>query len=176
MTIHWTTPGDTVVDKWNVRCYNDFGYDVSMSVSETEVYLTGIDSSVSYNVEVTAAGMTQPARTSITANPINITALNVDASAVDELNVSWEFAGTTPEGGWLLMYNMDGNSNFNVIKCDKPSAVITPKIPDADYQFTIQSVDGTSIFGNVHNYTCPSAEDFQENLWHFRDWCWPPSP
>lgn len=163
MTIHWTTPGDTIVDSWNVRCYNDSGYEETMTVTDTEVYLTGIDSSVSYNVEVTAAGMTQPARTSITANPLNITALNVDDSAMNELAVSWEFAGTKPEQGWLLMYNVDGNNNFNVIKCDDTTAAISPKIPGADYQFTIQSVDGTSIFGNVHSYTCPDAEPFKEN-------------
>jgi len=114
-------------------------------------------------VEVTAAGMTQPSRTSITANPLNITALNVDDSKLNELIVSWEFAGTTPEDGWLLMYNIDGNSSFNVIKCDGPSASISPKLPDATYHFTIQSVDGTSIFGNVHDYTCPSAQSFKEN-------------
>ena len=163
MTIRWTTPGDTVVESWNVRCYNDSGYDETLTVTDTEVYLTGIDSSVSYNVEVTAYGMTKPARTSITANPLNITALNVDASQVDKLNVSWEFAGAKPKGGWLLMYNIDGNSDLNVIKCDDASAVIAPKIPDADYQFTIQSVDGTSIFGNVHSYTCPSAEALHFN-------------
>ena len=163
MTIHWTTPGDTVVDSWNVRCYNDFGYDESITVTDTEVYLTGIDSTVGYNVEVTAAGMTQPSRTSITANPLNITALNVDDSEANELNVSWEYAGTKPEDGWLLMYNIDGNSSFNVIKCDGPSASISPKLPDATYHFTIQAVDGTSIFGNVHDYVCPSAQPFKEN-------------
>lgn len=162
MTIRWTTPGDTVVESWNVRCYNDFGYDETLTVTDTEVYLSGIDSSVGYNVEVMAYGMTQPARTSITANPLNITGLNVDASEMDKLTVSWEYAGNEPEGGWLLMYNIDGNSNFNVIKCDKPTAVITPKIPDADYQFTIQSVDGTSIFGNVHSYTCPMVDSFDD--------------
>lgn len=163
ITITWTTPGDTVVDSWTVRCYNDMGYEEQLTVTDTEVYLTGIDSSVSYNVEVTAAGMTQPARTSITANPLNITVLNVDHSEADELNVSWEFSGSKPEEGWLLMYNVDGNSNLNVIKCDSAKAVISPKIPNATYRFTIQSVDGTSIFGNVHNYTCPSAEPFDEN-------------
>lgn len=163
MTIRWTSPGDTVVESWNVRCYNDSGYEETITVTDTEVYLTGIDSSVSYNVEVTAAGMTQPARTSITANPLNITALNVDHSAPDKLAVSWEFAGTTPEEGWLLMYNIDGNSDLNVIKCDEASATISPKIPEATYQFTIQSVDGTSIFGNVHSYTCPGGEPFNEN-------------
>lgn len=163
MTIRWNAPGDILVDSWDVRCYNENGYEEQMTVTQTEVYLTGIDSSVSYTVEVTASGMTQPARTSITANPINITALNADESDYKELKISWDYAGAEPKEGWLLMYSVDGSSNLNVIKCDTASATIAPRIPGAKYQFTIQSVDGTSIFGNVHTYTCPEAAPFDEN-------------
>lgn len=163
MTVHWKSPGDIVVESWNVRCYSDGGYDEKFTVNDTEVYLTGIDPTVSYTVEVTAAGMTQPARASITANPINITSLNVDEAELDQLTVSWEYTGSEPDGGWLLMYSIDSSSIPNVIKCDEPSAVISPRIPDAKYQFTIQAADGTSIFSNVHSYTAPSAEDYDEN-------------
>jgi len=107
--------------------------------------------------------MTQPARTSITANPIVVTGLNVDASAYDKLSITWDYTGVEPEGGWLLMYKIDGNSNLNVSKCDKPSASIETWIPGAKYQFTIQAVDGTSIFDNVHSYTCPEGEPFNQN-------------
>jgi len=163
MTIRWTSPGDTVVEFWNVRCYNNAsGYEEQLSVTETEAYLTGIDPAYSYTVEVTAAGMTEPARTSITANPLNITSLSVDDSAVDTLQVSWEFAGAAPEA-WLLMYSVDGSTDLNVIKCDTPAAAIAPKIPGANYQLTIQSVDGTSIFSNVHTYTCPDAPAYDQN-------------
>lgn len=163
MTIRWNSPGDTVVEFWNVRCYNEGGYEKTLSVTETEVYLTEIDPSMSYIVEVTAAGMTQPARTSITANPINITGIHVDDSAADKISIQWDFSGTEPEGGWLFMYSIDGNVNLNVIKCNQASAEISPKIPEARYQFTIQSVDGTSIFNNVHEYVCPEAPGYDAN-------------
>lgn len=163
MTIRWTTPGDTIVESWNVRCYNDVDYDESITVTDTEVYLTNIDSSTAYTVEVTAAGMTQPARTSITANPVNITAIHVDDSAADKLTVSWEYAGTTPDEGWLLMYNIDGTMDLNVIKCNKTSAVITPKIPEAKYTFTIQTVEGISVFNNIHVYDCPAGPSYNAN-------------
>lgn len=163
MTIRWNSPGDTVVEFWNVRCYNESGYEKTLSVTETEAYLTEIDPSMSYIIEVTAAGMTQPARTSITANPINITGLHVDDSAFDKLMIQWDYTGAEPEGGWLFMYSIDGNVNLNVIKCNQASAEIAPKIPEARYQFTIQSVDGTSIFDNVHNYVCPEAPGYDAN-------------
>ncbi len=161
MTVRWKAPGDIVVESWNVRCYNDAGYEEQLTVNNTEVYLTGIDPTVSYTVEVTASGMTQPARTSITANPINITALKVDESDLSQLTVSWEHTGEEPAGGWLLMYSMDGNET-QVIKCEKPVAVLDRRIPGAKYQFTLQAADGTSIFNNVHTYVCPEAEIFAE--------------
>lgn len=160
MTVHWSAPGDIVVDSWNVRCYNDAGYEEQRTVYETEVYFTNVDPSQSYTVEVTAAGMTQAARTSITAHPIHISAFHVDDSDFEELDISWEYTGSTPSGGWLVMYTIDGSESSNVIKCDSPSATIKPQLPGAVYQFTILASDSTSIFGNVQDYTCPEAEDF----------------
>lgn len=164
IVVHWKAPGDIVVDSWNIRCYNDTGYEEKLTVSETEVLFTGLDTSVSNTVEVTASGMTQPARASITANPIRITGLSVDESDWQQMTVSWEYTGEAPSGGWLLMYSIDGGSAANVIKCDQPTAVIEPWIPDARYQFTIQAADGTSLFNNVHSYTAASAEPYNENM------------
>lgn len=62
MTVRWDAPGDVVVESWSVRCYSDNnGYDKQLTVTNTEVYFTDIDPSVAYTIEVTAAGMTQPA-------------------------------------------------------------------------------------------------------------------
>lgn len=58
------------------------------------------------------------------------------------------------------MYSIDGSESTSVIKCDSPSAVIAPKLPDAAYQFTVHAADSTSIFSNVYSYTSPEWEDF----------------
>lgn len=160
MTVHWNAPGDILVDSWVVRCYNDAGYEEQRTVTDTEVYFTGVDPEQSYTVEVTASGMTQAARTSITANPIHISAFHVEDSDPDELTLTWEHTGAAPEGGWLVMYSIDGSESTSVIKCDSPSAVIAPKLPDAAYQFTVHAADSTSIFSNVYSYTSPEWEDF----------------
>lgn len=162
MTVHWTAPGDVVVEFWTVRCYSNNGYEEQRTVSETEVLFTGVDPSASYTVEVTAAGMTQPARTSITANPVNITAFHADESEGAQLKLTWDYTGTAPEGGWLLMYTVDGSAVSNVLKCEEPSATITPRIPGAKYQVTVQAADTTSIFGNVFSYTAAEAGSFSE--------------
>ena len=158
MTVHWDTPDGAVVESWYVRCYNDSGYDESQELTGNEAVFSGIDHSNAYTVEVTASGMTQPARATISADPITITSLNVNAEDPAQLTLSWEFDGAAPEGGWYVMYSLDGSETLNVVQCGDASAVITPRIPSASYEFTIQASDGTSIFSNIHTYECPGAE------------------
>lgn len=162
ITVHWKAPGDVVIESWDVRCYNTVGYEEHATVTEPQVTFTGIDPVFSYTIEVTAAGMTQPARTGITANPINISALEVNDSKHDKLTLNWDYTGEAPADGWLLMYSIDGGEK-NVVKCEKASAQISPKIPGGKYTFTIQAADGTSVFSNVHSYTCPDAENFHKH-------------
>ena len=166
MTVHWTAPGGVVVNSWIVRCYSDSGYEQQQTVTDTQAQFTDVDPAYAYTVEVTAVGMTQPARASITANPVNITGFTVaneENPDLEDLEVSWDYSGTAPEGGWLLMYTIDGSSVSNVVKCTNPSAKISPKIPDAKYQFTIQAADGTSVFSNVYTCTLPEAEAYEGN-------------
>ncbi len=162
ITVHWTAPGDIVVESWDVRCYNDMGYEEKVTVTETEVLFPGIDPAASYTVEVTASGMTQPARTSISANPIHIRALKLDDHRHDKLTVSWEHTGTAPKDGWLVMYSFVGGHK-NVVKSTQTQADISPKIPGAKYEISVQAADGTSVFNNVTAYTCPDALPFEKH-------------
>lgn len=160
LNVDWEAPEDATVESWTVRCYGG-GYDQTQEVTETEALFTGIDPAAAYTVEVTAAGMTTPIRTNITANPITIREFAVDDSEEGKLTVTWNHDGEDPVGGWLLMYTIDDSDPPSVVKCDDASAEISPRLPSADYRFTIQAADGTSIFSNEHTYKCPSAEIFQ---------------
>ena len=159
--VHWDAPGDVLVDSWSVRCYSDNGYDEKKTVTDTEAVFIGVDPSASYSVEVVAAGMTQPARTSITADPIRIAQLSVDDSKPRSLTVNWDYSGNKPDGGWLLIYTVD-SAGRSVVKCDQPQAVIAPKVPGAKYSIALQAADGTSVLGGVSTYTCPSAPAFNQ--------------
>ena len=163
ITIRWDIPGDAVVESWNVRCYSQSGQEQQLTVPNTTAYFEGIDPSQSYTIEVTAQGMTQPARTTISADPILITDFAVDESDPQQLALTWETGGVIPEGGWLLMYSIDGGEQ-KIMKCDDNGAVIYPRIPEAGYTFTIESADGaTSVFGGTHKYTSPNAALFNDN-------------
>ncbi len=161
-TVQWDAPGDVVVDSWDVRCYNNGGYDQTYTVVEPQVQFTGINPNTAHTVEVTASGMTQPARYGISANPISLSSLDVTDNGKDALEVSWEFTGDAPEGGWLLMYTIDGGGSY-VVSSNKANATVTPRIPGAKYVFTLESADGTTVFNNVHSYTVEEAASFEAN-------------
>lgn len=161
ITLTWDAPGDVLVDSWDVRCYSDNGYDERQTVTDTRAVFMGIDPSNSYTLEVVASGMTKAARTGVTANPIRIESLSIKDTDSRKLTASWEYAGNAPKGGWLLIYTIDGGSQ-SVVKADKATADITPRIPGAKYTLTLQSASGASVLGGTQTYTCPEAADFDQ--------------
>jgi hypothetical protein len=128
--------------------------------TENQITFTDIDTTQAYTVEVTANGMTQPVRTSITANPITVGELHTDASDPEKLVFTWDYEGNAPEGGWLLMYSIDGSDYQAVVQCETNSAEVSPRIPGATYTVTIYSANATTIFTQEHIYECPDAEPF----------------
>lgn len=162
ITVHWKAPGDVVVESWEVRCHNDTGYDETVTVTDTQVTFSNIDPIASYTVEVTAAGMTQPASTSITADPIRIGTVKVNDSSHKKLTVTWDHTGKAPKDGWLLIYSYVGGQK-SVVKSTKASAVIPVRIPGAKYTLTIQAANGTTVFNNTTSYTCPEAAPFNKH-------------
>ena len=163
LTAQWNVPEGAEVDSWTVRCYSDTGYDQTVTVSEASVEFSDIDTTKAYTVEVWASGMTQSTRAYVTANPSTITDINVDDSDPAGLKVTWNFSGTAPEGGWLLMYSLDGSESQEVITCTGAEATIEQRIPKATYDLTIKAADGSTVFGGTEQYTCPAAENLNVN-------------
>lgn len=161
ITISWKTPGDVIVDNWNVRLYNDLGYDEAITAGENTATFSNIDLSTNYTVEVTAAGMTQSARTAITAHPLSITNVTVDSSSHKKLKLTWDFTGEMPEGGWVINYRISGGEPKN-LTAKKASVEIPKNIPGAKYEFAIQAASNTTVFNGLHSYIVPDAEPFQE--------------
>jgi len=166
LLLRWKNPGDAIVNSWNVRCYNENGFDESVTVTSCEATFNGIDPAEAYTVQVTAEGMTQPTQLSITPNAISVSGFTVsnESSATDGfLALQWDAAGKTPEGGWLLSYSIDGAASSNVIRCDDSSASVEPRIPGAVYQFSLAAADETTVYGSTYRYECPKAADYSGN-------------
>jgi len=167
LTISWDVPEDAQVESWTVHCYSSDGYDTILNVTEPTATFEGISTGSAYTLEVLAAGMTQPARTNVTADPATVTAVKVDDSDPMTLSVSWDYEGSTPATGWILLYTIDGSQRQEVVKSDTNSAVIELRVPGATYDMTIQAADGSSVFNNTYSYSCPNANVYRNNDVYF---------
>ena len=157
---NWSAPADTTVESWTVHCYSDTGYDATVVVYDTSATFTELFGEETYTVEVTAAGMSQSTRTFISAKSTTITAIKVKED--NGLKVSWDFVGSAPEGGWLLMYDVDGTEAYEVVKCASNSGTISNAIPKSTYSITIQAATGSAVFGGTYSYKVPTAKDFDQ--------------
>ena len=160
LTAQWEAPDDTAVESWTVRCYSDDGYDETLTVPEATAQFSDISTEKAYTVEVTAAGMTQGARAYVTANPTTVSNIQVEPTDLGDLDVSWEYSGNAPEGGWLLMYSVDGSDYQAVVTCSENNGTIDSCVPGATYNLSIQAADGSTVFSGLIDCTTEDASDF----------------
>ena len=161
LSVSWSVPEGAVVESWDVHCYSSDGYDQRLTTTELTATFDEIANGSAYTVEVTASGMTQPARTGITANPIHITGVSVNADDISKLVVSWDYEGNTPEGGWLLLYTIDGGERQQVVQCESNSGTIEVRVPAATYDFTIQAADGSTVFDGTASFRTANADVYE---------------
>jgi len=177
--VSWAAPENTVVNQWTVRCYNENGYDESQVTTSPAAVFTGVNCADAYTVEVTAEGMSAASRCYITANAVTV--LNITASAVgnNSLKLAWGISQTAINSKWLVMYSVDGSTQQEVIRTDATSVVISPVVPGANYSFTLQLEDGSTVLGGSLDYQTKAAEDFSGYLVTNKDMlismCNPPS-
>ncbi len=160
LTAVWTVPEDAEVTNWNVRCYNDNGYDETITTTEPSVTFAGIDPAAAYTVEVTAEGMTVNVRAFVTANSATISNFTASADELTKLVLSWDSSAAVPANGWLLMYTRGENSQQEVIRTDVNQAVLPNPIPGETYFFQLQAADGTTVFEGKFQFTMPAAPAF----------------
>lgn len=161
LTAAWSTPEGVTIDSWTVRCYNDTGFDETITTPETSAAFTITDNAASYTVEVTAVGMSVSERAYAAANSINITNFKADKTDPNTLVLSWESAGETPPGGWIILYTADGSATQE-LTCKSGNRVeITPVIPGCDYTFTLTAADGRGILGGLLNFKTAGAPSFE---------------
>lgn len=158
LKIAWSVPQGETVKQWSVRCYND-SYDQTVTTDTTSVSFPGLDNTASYTVEVTADGMTVNARTFLTAGSVTLQDVLLDDSDTGALKLTWSYEGTAPEGGWLVLYSVDGLET-QVIQCAEAEATIFPIVPGGSYTISIQSANGATTFGGEYTYEAPAAQAF----------------
>jgi serine/threonine protein kinase len=156
----WTAPENSNVNSWTVRCYNESGYDKTITVSETKAIFEGVDNAFAYTVEVTADGMSISERAYAAENSITVTDFTADISKANNISLSWNGNGYPAENGWLVMYTVDGSATQEIADIKAESAVIKNKIPCSKYVITLQTPDGRSILGGQIEIQTPDAKSF----------------
>lgn len=161
LSVSWKAPADAAVENWSVRCYNDNGYDKTITVSETNAVFSDIDHYSSYTIEVTAAGMDAGQRTYIAAGTISVSNIQADSSADGKLVLSWNSSLPVPSCGWVIKYTADGTVSKQ-INATENTAVIEGIVPGAQYDISIQVADGTHVFNGTLQHTAEEAETFSK--------------
>lgn len=157
--ITWTGSENNSDVRWNVRCYNNMGYDKTQTTLQNVISFEALDLTKAYTVEVTAQGMSQGVRAYVSENSVTVTDLEVTADR-NQLTVTWNCEGTPPEGGWLLMYTLNDEEYQYVLQCPDGSPAVLPKLPGYRYNFTVQPANGNTAFGGTLTYEVPAAESF----------------
>lgn len=164
LTVQWAIPEGQSVSSWSVRCYNeDIGYNETVTTSGNSAEFALEDTSKGYTVAVTAEGMTTPTRAFLKPGSITVREFKVDDSDPTKLTVSWNYGGPAPEGEWLLMYNVEGKEQTELVRTSMTdSVVIQNKVPNATYHFTISTQSGVTVFNDTHSVTTKAAPSFDK--------------
>ena len=161
LTAQWSAPEASANQAWTVRCYSENGYNETITVTETGAHFTNISTDASYTVEVTAVGMSQNARAFVTANPATVTDVQVSYTEGTGLTVNWK-SEQSPEGGWLVMFRVDGSDTTEMAECTGNSAVVKYVIPNATYDFEIKAADASTVFGGTAHFDGIEATTFNK--------------
>ncbi len=164
LTVGWDAPEGATVDSWTVRCYNDAGYDETVTAQSTSVIFENVDCTKAYTVEVTAAGMSSGDRCYMTANAMTISNIVITPTDTQKLSLTWDYSVSEPNGQWFVVYTIDGSEQSQIIRTDKNSAVITPYVPGSTYTISIQLENGATVFGGNTTYQTPEATKFDDYL------------
>ena len=159
LTVTWSAPAEMNVGEWTVRCYNDGTYNNIITTAETTAVFEGVDPSSAYTVEVVAAGQSVSQRAYMAANAVTVTNFQADTSNAGYMSLTWE-SSAAPEGGWVLLYTIEGVDTQGTVTCEDNSAVIKPMIPNANYSFTLQQANGDTVLTTPLSAETPVAKDF----------------
>lgn len=162
ITITWQAPENTTVSSWTVRCYNDSGFDKTITTGNTVAIFENLDRTTPYTIEVCAAGMSVSNRIFLAANSVTVLNFIEDTSDPLALKLNWTFEGIAPADGWVVKCTISGLEDPIYATASEASLVVLNIIPGCTYHFEVMTATGDPIFENTYSYTAPAAETFYQ--------------
>ena len=150
MTVQWALPEGVTTQTWIVRCYNDAGYDQSLTTAETTVTFTDLDHTSGYTVTVTAEGMTQSVDTKVSADPVHVTGFNTTLTDPWAMTLNWDYTGAIGANGWILTCSINDGEAI-VLLCETNSCIIA-LVPGSSYRFEVRPADEITYFADPFTY------------------------
>ena len=158
LTLHWSTPENVGETTWSVRCYDDAGFDKTLSVSDTKVTFNDIDNQNGYTIKVTAEGMQAGETLYISKNAIQLSHFKAVVTAPETLTLSWDSDKEVTAGGWVLLYTVDDGDTQEINGFTANTTQIKGIKSGSKYAFTLQTADSATVFNNELTYTVPERE------------------
>ncbi len=157
LTAQWQQPDNGTAAQWHVRCYNDAGYDVTVTTDQCSYTFTELTHDSPCTVEVTAVGMDRSVSTRIPANPITIQ--NFTCTVTDEmaLLITWDHMGPSVDS-WLIAVSIDGSEAIQ-LATDKQELLLA-LLPGSNYSFGFIAAPGSFILQDQHSYTASDISVF----------------
>ena len=159
LTAQWDTPDGETVSEWSVRCYNENGYDETLTTAENTITFQNVDDTVANTLEVTAADMSINQHALVNANSVTVSDFVADNTASDVLSLSWTANREIPAEGWTIRYTVNGIPAATAITSNDNSAQI-PVVPNANYDFVILDGAGNSVLGGPFTHSQSDAPSF----------------
>ena len=161
ITVSWQAPEGTSVEYWTVHCLGDNQYDQTVKVFENTCTFTDVAENQNYAIEITAAGMTQSVRTTISTSPKILTGFVVEEVSSRQilLGIRTESPLTDDSKCWLIRYSVNGIEQ-DPISVSSNSAVLSPVLPGGQYEITLTETDGSPTSVAPISCTVPEAENF----------------
>lgn len=158
LTAVWEQPEGATVTEWRVRCFNESGYNVTITTSELSYTFTDLDHSTACTVEVTAVDMNRSVSTSISADPVTVESFSCSFTQELALQVTWAYSGQAPAAGWILRYRIGEGEELALPLADAIGNILA--IPGAVYSFTIETAEGNFVFNSSYSYTAQDVPIF----------------
>lgn len=157
LTLEWTSPDAAPDQIWTIRCFNDAGFDQTITATGSSAVITGLDHSVGYTVMITAEGMSRGNTVSVTADPITITGFTVENITDAAMDLVWSFEGTAPADGWVLTYTVNGGEEIR-LDCTEARASL-PSTADAVYSFHVAPATEITCINQSFQYTASAQPE-----------------
>lgn len=152
LRVQWSSDAET---SWIVRCYNESGFDQSVTVSQTSAEFAITDAAAAYTVEISAVGQATVKTLQVTENAVNLSDFKIDTATPGVITMSWNADSEIPAGGYIVTYTV--GSFTATMQVEGNALTLNAAAPNSTYTFTFEGVNGQSVLCEPVSVTTPKA-------------------